>query len=142
MSFSKKDGKNSPPRSSATATSRLKISNLTRQTILAENAEVARTSAARQKGLLGRTSLPEGGGLWIIPCESVHTFFMKFPIDLVYINRKNIVKKVRRNVGPWKLSACLSAHSIIELPVGAIDRSQTGPGDKIEFMPFETQDET
>ena len=118
-----------------------KITNLDKNSDLARAAEIARTSAARQKGLLGRTSLPEGGGLWIIPCESVHTFFMKFPIDLVYINRKNVVKKVRRNVGPWKLSACLSAHSIIELPVGAIDRSQTNPGDKLEFMPFETQDE-
>ena len=119
-----------------------KITNLDKNSDLARAAEIARTSAARQKGLLGRTSLPEGGGLWIIPCESVHTFFMKFPIDLVYINRKNIVKKVRRNVGPWRLSACFSAHSIIELPVGAIDRSQTSPGDKLEFMPFETQDET
>ena len=67
---------------------------------------------------------------------------MKFPIDLVYINRDHVVKKVCRNVGPWRLSACLSAHSIIELPVGAIDRSHTSPGDKLEFVPFETKDET
>lgn len=115
----------------------IKISNLTRQTVLAENAEIAKTSAARQKGLLGRTGLPEGGGLWIVPCESVHTFFMKFPIDLVYIDRKHIVKKVRRNVRPWRISACLTAHSIIELPVGAIHRSRTTPGDKLEFSATE-----
>lgn len=117
--------------------SRLKISNLTRSTELATQAEVAKTSAARQKGLLGRTGLPEGGGLWIVPCESVHTFFMKFPIDLVYIDRKKTVKKVRRNVPPWRLSACLTAHSIIELPAGVIDRSQTAPGDRLELVPAE-----
>jgi uncharacterized protein len=120
----------------------LRIRNLSRSTDLATQAEVARTSAGRQKGLLGRTGLPEGGALWIVPCESVHTFFMKFPIDLVYIDRKRIVKKVRRNVVPWRLSACIFAHSIIELPVGAIDRSKTVPGDKLEFVPAEVPSAT
>lgn len=115
----------------------LRIANLTRFTDLATHAEVARTSAARQKGLLGCSGLPEGGGLWIVPCESVHTFFMKFPIDLVYIDRKNTVKKVRRNVPPWRISACIFAHSIIELPVGAIDSSQTAPGDQLAFVTSE-----
>jgi uncharacterized membrane protein (UPF0127 family) len=114
----------------------LRILNRTRLSTLATNAEVAKTSTARQRGLLGRTGLPQGGGLWIIPCESVHTFFMKFSIDLVYIDRKNVVRKVCRNVRPWRLSACLTAHSIIELPVGAIDRSHTAPGDKLEFLPL------
>ena len=118
-----------------------KITNLDKNSELANAAEIAKTSATRQKGLLGRTGLPEGGGLWIIPCESVHTFFMKFPIDLVYINRRNIVKKIRRSVGPWRLSACLTAHSIIELPVGAIDRSHTAPGDKLEFLPVKAPGE-
>ena len=112
-----------------------KIANLDKNSELANAAEIARTSSARQKGLLGRTRLPEGGGLWIIPCESVHTFFMKFSIDLVYIDRKNVVRKVCRNVRPWRLSACLTAHSIIELPVGTIDRSHTAPGDQIEILP-------
>ena len=125
------------PSGHANANSRLKIRNLTRQTELATCAEVASSSAARQKGLLGRTGLPEGGGLWIVPCESVHTFFMKFSIDLVYIDRKKTVKKVRSNVRPWRLSACLTAHSIIELPSGVIARSQTAPGDTLELVPAE-----
>ncbi|HTW45103.1 MAG TPA: DUF192 domain-containing protein [Acidobacteriaceae bacterium] len=116
---------------------RLRIINLTRSTDLATRAEIATASAARRKGLLGRTGLPDGGGLWIVPCESVHTFFMKFPIDLIYIDRKSTVKKVRRNVSPWRLSACLSAHSIIELPAGVIDRSQTIVGDRLELIPAE-----
>ena len=135
-SSSHPDRTNSP-----TSEAPMKILNRTRLSELATHAEVAKTSTTRQKGLLGRTGLPEGGGLWIIPCESVHTFFMKFPIDLVYIDRKNVVKKVRRNVGPWKLSACLTAHSIIELPVGVIDRSHTAPGDKLEFLPVKAPGE-
>ena len=67
--------------------------------------------------------------MWIVPCESVHTFFMKFPIDLVYIDRKNKVRKVRHAVGPWKLSACLTAHSIIELPAGTARSTETQVGD-------------
>jgi uncharacterized protein len=112
---------------------RLRICNLTRQTELASAAELADHGAARNKGLLGRTHLPPGSGLWIVPCESVHTFFMKFPIDLVYIDRNKRVKKVRSNVGPWRLSACLSAHSIIELPAGVVHSTQTLPGDQLEF---------
>jgi uncharacterized protein len=123
----------------ANEASRLKISNLSRQTELASHAEVAGSGAARNKGLLGRTSLPPGTGLWIVPCESVHTFFMKFPIDLVYIDRKKKVKKVRSNVPPWRLSACLSAHSIIELPAGTVHSTQTAPGDLLEFAPADPQ---
>src|SRR5690242_9913395 len=113
----------------------LKISNLTRQTEVASCAEVADTAAKRNKGLLGRTGLPSGGGLWIVPCESVHTFFMKFAIDLVYIDRNKKVKKVRRRVGPWRLSACLSAHSILELPAGTVENTQTQRGDQLAFAP-------
>ena len=119
----------------AKAASLLRVSNLTRQTVLAESAQLASDSAARNKGLLGRTSLPPGEGLWIVPCESVHTFFMKFPIDLVYIDRNKRVKKVRSNVPPWRLSACLSAHSIVELPAGTVLSTQTVSGDTLEFSP-------
>ena len=112
---------------------RMKIANLTRQTELASYAEVAAHSAARNKGLLGRSGLPRGEGLWIVPCESVHTFFMKFPIDLVYLDRNKCVRKVRSSVPAWRLSACLSAHSIIELPAGTIQRTKTATGDRLEF---------
>lgn len=119
------------------AQSRLRISNLTRQTQLAACAEVADHAAARNKGLLGRAGLPPGGGMWIVPCGSVHTFFMKFPIDLVYIDRNKKVKKVRSNVGAWRLSACLSAHSIVELPAGVVRDTQTARGDQLEFSPWD-----
>jgi uncharacterized membrane protein (UPF0127 family) len=111
----------------------MKIANLTRQVVLAHCVEVADSAPARRKGLLGRVELPAGEGLWIVPCESVHTFGMKFPIDLVYLDRDRQVKKVRSGVPPWRLSACLSAHSVVELAPGTIQKTQTRPGDKLEF---------
>jgi hypothetical protein len=103
--------------------------------MLATCLEVADSGEKRNKGLLGRKGLPPGGGLWIVPCESVHTFFMKFPIDLVYLDRKKQIKKLRSAVPAWRLSACFSAHSILELPAGTIRSSQTDYGDTLEFSP-------
>jgi len=123
------------PAEQSPASSLMTVSNLTRGTVLATCLEVADTGQKRNKGLLGRKGLEPGGGLWIVPCESVHTFFMQFPIDLVYLDRKNKVKKVRHSVAPWRLSACLSAHSILELPAGAIQSSQTQRGDTLEISP-------
>ena len=117
------------------AENRLRVSNLTRGTVLATCLEIADSGSKRNKGLLGRKGLAAGEGLWIIPCESVHTFFMQFPIDLVYLDRKNRIKKVRNAVGPWRLSACLSAHSIMELPAGTIQNTQTQTGDVLETAP-------
>jgi hypothetical protein len=101
--------------------------------VLATRLEVADSGPKRNKGLLGRDGLAPGEGLWIVPCESVHTFFMRFPIDLVYLDRNTTVKKVRHAVGAWRLSACLSAHSILELPAGTIRNTQTRPGDTLEI---------
>jgi uncharacterized membrane protein (UPF0127 family) len=115
--------------------SRMKVVNFTRQTELANCVEVADNGATRRKGLLGRSELAAGEGLWIVPCESVHTFGMKFPIDLVYLDRKKKVKKVRSDVLPWRLSACLSAHSVLELASGTINTTHTRPGDTLEFSP-------
>lgn len=111
----------------------VRIRNTTRGTVIAERADVADTSAKRREGLLKRTGLAPGEGLWIKPCESVHSFFMKFAIDLIYIDKKRTVRKVVRNLVPWRASLCLSAHSIIELPVGAIDASRTERGDQLEM---------
>ena len=112
-----------------------KIVNLTRGSVLAESVKTADRGPSRRKGLLGRESLAPGEGLWIVPCESVHTFFMRFPIDLVYIDRKHRVRKVRSSVPAWRLSACFSAHSVIELASGAVRDTQTKAGDQLEFSP-------
>jgi hypothetical protein len=112
---------------------RLRITNLTRQAEIAGHAEIADRGERRRKGLLGRTGLAAGEGLWIVPCEAVHTFGMQFPIDLVYLDRKSRVIKTRSDVRPGRLSACLSAHSVVELPSGTVQSTQTKPGDKLEL---------
>jgi hypothetical protein len=116
---------------------RLRISNVTRQSVLAHCVEVADEGATRRKGLLGRQELRAGEGLWIRPCEAVHTFGMQFPIDLVYLDRKLQVKKVRSGVRPWRLSVCLTAHSVLELASGTICETHTKPGDRIEFSTWQ-----
>jgi len=118
----------------------MKAFNLTRDTVVADKVEVADSGARRRKGLLGRTGLDADEGLWIVPCESVHTFGMKFPIDLIYLDRTRRVRKVRSNVGAWRISGCLSAHSVLELAAGTVVRTQTKPGDRLEFYPVNSQD--
>ena len=108
---------------------KVKVRNETRKTVLAEAAEVADTSAKRRTGLLKHSRLEPGDGLWIRPCESVHTFFMKFAIDLVYLDKRLKVRKVRHAVPAWRLSACLTAHSVLELPAGMAQQTQTSVGD-------------
>ena len=110
------------------------VRNQTRNTLLADAAEVADTSEKRRTGLLKHDRLEPGHGLWIVPCESVHSFFMKFAIDLVYLDRNKKVRKVRHRMVPWRLSACLSAHSILELPAGAVAGSGTQAGDQLEIL--------
>ena len=105
--------------------------NETRHTVLAEAADVADTSANRRTGLLKHTRLEAGEGLLIVPCESVHTFFMKFPIDLVYLDKHRKVRKVRHAVPAWRLSACFSARSVLELPAGTVARTGTAVGDQL-----------
>lgn len=111
----------------------LRVINLDRQAEIGNLVEVADTAARRNRGLLGRTGLEPGQGLWIVPCEAVHTFGMKFAIDLVYLDRRRRVLKARSRVGPARISACLRAHSILELPPGVILATQTQPGDQLEF---------
>ena len=105
--------------------------NHTRNTVLGDSVDVADTSEKRRVGLLKHERLEAGSGLWIVPCESVHTFFMKFPIDLVYLDKQRKVRKVRHAVPAWRLSACLTAHSILELPAGTAEKSGTLPGDEL-----------
>jgi len=112
---------------------RLRFANLTRGTMLATSLEVAGDSAKRNKGLLGRESLLPGEGLWILPCEAVHTFWMRFSIDLVYLDRKKHIRKLVSDVPPWRMSGCLTAYSVVELPAGTIHNTLTQIGDVLEF---------
>ena len=112
---------------------RFQVRNLTRGTRIGDAIDSAESAGERRTGLLKHAKLDEGAGLWIVPCEAVHTFFMKFALDLIYIDRKKRVRGVRRAVAPWRMSGCLLAHSVLELPVGTIDRTRTQRGDELEF---------
>jgi len=113
---------------------RILVRNQTRSTVLADSADVADTSEKRRTGLLKHMHLEPGQGLWIVPCESVHSFFMKFPIDLVYLDRHHKVRKVRHHMAPWRISACLTAHSILELPAGTLQATGTQAGDQLQIQ--------
>jgi uncharacterized membrane protein (UPF0127 family) len=117
----------------ATPDVRVRVSNLTRLTLLARNVLVADQGATRRKGLLGRKLLAPDEGLWILPCEAIHTFGMKFPIDLIYLDHRHRAIKVCCDVPPWRLSACLAARSVLELAAGTIRDSQTRPGDSLSL---------
>lgn len=118
------------PREKA-ATAKIKVFNLTQHRQVADQVELAGENRQRRKGLLGRESLGAGEGLWIVPCEAVHTFWMRFPLDLIYLDRRHRVVKTRSGVPPWRLSACLRAHSVLELPAGTISKTQTMRGDHL-----------
>jgi uncharacterized membrane protein (UPF0127 family) len=109
------------------------VRNLTRGTSLGDAIDVADDSAARAKGLLKRDRLDEGSGLWIVPCEAIHTFFMRFTIDVLFIDRKHRVRKAVKRLAPWRMSMCLPAHSVLELPAGTIERTNTQKGDRLEI---------
>ncbi len=111
--------------------------------ILASRVTKADDSASRSKGLLGRESLDADEGMWIlqpplawlVPCPTIHTFFMKFPIDVLFLDGGLRVARVIENMKPWRLSPWVpSAHSILELKGGVLNGS-VRPGDRLEMRP-------
>ena len=111
----------------------MKVRNLTRGTELGDRIAVADTSQTRRTGLLKHTSLEPGEGLWIVPSEGVHCFGMKFDIDVLFLNKKREVLKVRPRMARRAISLCLRAHSVLELPAGAIAATGTLVGDQLEL---------
>jgi uncharacterized membrane protein (UPF0127 family) len=108
--------------------------NATRETIVAERVEVADTSEARRRGLLGRSGLEPGTGLWLVPCEWVHMFGMKFPIDIVVLDKNNVVVGVQEALKPgWLGRIFWRAHSTLELPAGTVRASGTTKGDSLAW---------
>ena len=110
------------------------IRNRATGAVLASSASVAGTSAARRQGLLQSESLRSGEGLWIVPCEAIHTFRMKFSIDAVFIDRAHRVRKICAGLSPWRVAGCLTAKSVLELPAGVALDSGTVIGHELEFV--------
>ena len=109
------------------------VRNAANGAIVARIAEAAFTRAARNRGLLGRDSLPPGHALLIAPCTSIHTWFMRFPIDVIFVKRDGRVVKTRAAVPPWRLVVALGAYAVVELPAGAIQQAGVSPQDRLEL---------
>lgn len=104
---------------------------------MAECADIADTSEKRRTGLLKHEKLGTGEGLWIAPCEAVHTIGMKFPIDVLFLDKKRKVLKVRNDMRRWRMAMCLRGHSVLELPSGTAAAMKTVRGDELEFEKYD-----
>ncbi len=110
------------------------VANTTRNTVIAAQVRRAATPWARLVGLLGRSGLAAGEGLHLLPCGSVHTWFMRFTIDVLYLDRDGRVVKAVPALRPFRWSwGGRRAHSVLELPAGTIAASGTRPGDALAF---------
>jgi len=112
----------------------VKIINITKGTVVADNAVIASTFFKRLKGLLGRKSIEKGEALIIQSCNSIHSFFMRFPIDVLFVNKTDKVVAVTNSFAPFRISKIyFTASYVIELPAGSIKATSTSVGDKIEI---------
>jgi uncharacterized membrane protein (UPF0127 family) len=110
--------------------------NRTRQAYLATELRFASTHWSRLRGLMGAHpgNFRSGQGLWIVPSHGVHTFAMRFPIDVVYLNRDKVVVYVQPNLKPWRLAPVrMRAASVLELPHNTLQSTGTAVGDHIEI---------
>jgi uncharacterized protein len=99
--------------------------------MVCERCVVADTALARMRGLLGRRSLPSGEGILLRPASSVHTAFMRFPIDAVFLDPDLRVLKIAADLRPWRTAARRRAHAVLELPAGESERRGLRPGDRL-----------
>ncbi|HWR44651.1 DUF192 domain-containing protein [Sporomusa sp.] len=112
----------------------MRIINTTRQQILGEHIKVAASFFTRMIGLLATPKLQEGAGLLIKPCSSVHTFGMRYPIDVIFVDSSHAVVKVVAGLKPCCLAISLGASYVIELPEGTAAAALTQIGDKLELI--------
>jgi uncharacterized protein len=110
----------------------VRVSNTTKSTLLGERIGVADTSWSRMKGLLGKTGLDSGMGLLIIPSQAVHTIAMRFPIDVLFLDRDDRVIHAQSSLVPFRLTGVhWKARCVLELPVGVICQTSTSIGDSL-----------
>ena len=108
--------------------------NVTKGVAIASELEIATSFAARSQGLLGHSGLKPDTGLIIDPCSSIHMWFMRFPIDVVFLDKKNRVVGLKRNVKPWGMAWSWRGAKTLELPVGVIASTRTQLGDIVAFQ--------
>jgi uncharacterized membrane protein (UPF0127 family) len=101
--------------------------------VVCERCTVADTPLSRSRGLLGKTGLEPGEGLLLRPASSIHMFFMRFPIDAVFLDRDLVVRKVVADLKPWRVAFGRGSKSVLELPAGEADQRGLQPGDRLEL---------
>ena len=110
------------------------VRNRTRGAILVSKVELADTPRTRRTGLLKRDKLEAGEGLWIYPTQAIHTFGMRFPIDVAFIDRRMRVKRLYHQLAPFRLTSLVwSAQSVLELPAGSLAGTGTAVGDELQI---------
>ena len=102
--------------------------------VLFPNVERTETRRERLRGLLGRDSLADDASLWLDRCDSVHTFAMRFPIDLAFLDREGRVRKTVEHVRPFRLSLCFRAAATLEMAAGSLARLSISEGDRVAFV--------
>jgi uncharacterized membrane protein (UPF0127 family) len=108
------------------------VTNLTRGTTVVSAGRVADRFWARLIGLMLARPLPAGAGLVIVPCSSIHTQFMRFPIDVLYVNKQDVIVGIDRNLRPWRIGRFhKKVHYVVELPAGGAEGCQVG--DRLEI---------
>lgn len=105
--------------------------------VVAERIDSAVTRRDRRKGLLGRDRLDPREGMLISPCFSVHTVAMRFPIDVVFVNREGRAVRMVHTLKPWRIAASLRAHAVIELAAGRLQETGVQLGDRLHLVPDE-----
>lgn len=112
----------------------MKITNLSNNAVLADKARVADTFWSRLIGLLNRNSLEKGEALVLKPANSIHTFFMRFPIDALFLDKNSKVIGITHVIKPFRFSPVyFGAYSVIELPAGTLQLTQTKLGDSVKL---------
>ena len=110
------------------------LRNASSSRVVADTVELAITRATRRRGLLGRDGLPSGHALLIAPCSSIHTWFMRFPIDVIFVRRDGLVLKTRAAIPAWKMAFGWAAYATVEVPSGAVALNSVKPGDRLELI--------
>lgn len=115
--------------------------NLDTGAVIADRVAVAATHATRTVGLLNRSGLDPGEGLWIVPCRGVHTFWMRFTIDVLALDDNGVVIDRVAHLKPWRVRLPRRGTAgVLELPAGTLDRSGTQLGHRIEFETAATRE--
>ncbi len=107
--------------------------NTTKKTVVSDNCHFANTVLKRMVGLLNRGHLDKGEGLLIDRCHGIHTFAMRFPIDVLFLDKDFCVIRAVKALPPYRMCAVKKSVYVLEVPVGVLDTSRTGEGDQIQI---------